>query len=139
MNQIEWETILSPYSSDPVSMAATFQEFFESILDVHAPLRKKRIHNQFTPWLTASLKGLMMKSDVLKKEAVKSPEKWTSYRKLRNKVTEETRDTIRDYYQRLMDENMGNPKKMWKAINNVLGKRGNSVKLSSVGVESKCC
>ena len=33
LNQIEWETILGPYSSDPVSMAATFQEIFESILD----------------------------------------------------------------------------------------------------------
>ena len=31
LNQIEWETIPSPYSSDPVRMAATFQEIFESI------------------------------------------------------------------------------------------------------------
>ena len=79
-----------------------------------------------------------MKRDVLKKEAVKSPEKWPAYRKLRIKVTEQTRDTIRDYYQRLMDENMGNLKKMWKAINKVLGKKENSVKLSSVEVEGKC-
>ena len=75
LNQIEWEPILSPYSSDPISMAATFQEIFESILDAHAPLWKKRIRNQFTPCLTVSLKGLKMKRDVLKREAVKSPEK----------------------------------------------------------------
>jgi len=56
LNQIDWETILSPYSSDPVNMAATFQGIFESTLDVHAPLQKKRIRNQFTPWPTASLK-----------------------------------------------------------------------------------
>ena len=119
-------------------MAATFQEIFESILDAHAPLRKKRIRNQFTPWLTVSLKGLMVKRDVLKKEAVKSPEMWPAYRKLRNKVTKETRDTIREYYQGLIDENMGNLKKMWKAINKVLGKMENSVKLLSVEVEGKC-
>ena len=44
----------------------------------------------------------------------------------------------KDYYQRLIDENMGNPKKMWKAIIKVLGKMENSVKLSSVEVEGKC-
>ena len=119
-------------------MAATFQEIFESILDAHAPLRKKRIRNQFTPWLTVSLKGLMMKRDILNREAVKSSEKWPVYRKLRNKVTKETRDTIKDYYQRLIDENMGNLKKVWKAINKVLGKTENSVKLSSVEVEGIC-
>ena len=41
LNQIEWETILGPYSSDPVNMAAMSQGIFESILDVHAPVRKK--------------------------------------------------------------------------------------------------
>ena len=31
LNQIEWETILGPYSSDPVNMAAMSQGIFESI------------------------------------------------------------------------------------------------------------
>ena len=26
--QVDWETILSPFNNDPVSMAATFQEIF---------------------------------------------------------------------------------------------------------------
>ena len=33
---------------------------------------------------------------------------------------------------------MGNPEKMWKAINKVLGKMENSLKFSSVEVEGKC-
>ena len=49
----------------------------------------------------------------------------------------EMRDAIRGYYQRLIDEKIGNLKKMWKAINEVLGKKENSVKLSSVEVEGK--
>ena len=77
-------------------MAATFQGIFESILDVHAPVRKTRIRNQFTPWLTASLKSRIMKRDILKREVEKSPEKWPAYRKLRNQVTKEIRDAIRD-------------------------------------------
>ena len=62
-----------------------------------------------------------MKRDVLKKKAVKS-EKWPAYKKFRNKVTKKMRDTIRDYYQRLIDESMRNPKKMWKTMKKVLGK-----------------
>ena len=56
-------------------MAATFQEIFESILNIHAPVRKKRPRSQFAPW------------DILKQEAERSPEKWSAYKKLRNKVT----------------------------------------------------
>ena len=48
------------------------------------------------------------------------------------------RNTISDYYHGLIDENIGNPKKMWKAINKVLDKNENSVKLSSVEVDGKC-
>ena len=45
IQQIEWETILSSLANDPNSMAATFQEIFESILNIHGPLRKKRIRS----------------------------------------------------------------------------------------------
>ena len=48
------------------------------------------------------------------------------------------RNAIRDYYHGLIDENIGNPKKMWKAINKVMDKNENSVKLSSVEVDGKC-
>ena len=88
-NQIEWEAILGPYCRDPVNMAATFQGNFKSILDVHAPERKKGIFNQFTLF-PASLKSRMMKRDILKRETEKSPEKWPAFRKLRNQVTKET-------------------------------------------------
>ena len=41
MPQIELESILSPFKGDPAGMAATFQDLFEWILNLHAPLRKK--------------------------------------------------------------------------------------------------
>ena len=46
-------------------------------------------------------------------------------------------DAIRDYYGRLIVDNKGSSKKMWKAINKVLGKKESSVKLSSVEIEGK--
>ena len=41
LRQINWSTILSPLAENPNLMASTFQEIFESILDIHAPLKKE--------------------------------------------------------------------------------------------------
>ena len=40
LQQIDWETILNSYADNPDSMATTFQQIFESALDIHAPLEK---------------------------------------------------------------------------------------------------
>jgi len=53
-----------------------------------------------------------MKRDILKREVDKSPEKWPAYRKSLNQVTKEIRVAFRDYYRQLIDESIGNPKKM---------------------------
>ena len=54
----------------------------------------------------------MRERDRLKQESEKSPEKWFAYKQLRNRVSIEMRNAIRDYYHRLIDTNIGNPKKM---------------------------
>ena len=66
LQQIDWETILRSFDNDPVRMAATCQEIVESILNLHAPIRKRLIRSQFAPWLTVSLKNLMRERDILK-------------------------------------------------------------------------
>ena len=55
--QIDWETIFRPFDNGPVSMAATFQEIFESIFNRHAPVRERRVRSQFALWLAVSLKN----------------------------------------------------------------------------------
>ena len=37
MQQIDWESILGPFEGDSAGMAATFQDMFESVLNLHAP------------------------------------------------------------------------------------------------------
>ena len=68
-------------------MAGTFQEIFEPLLDIHAPIKKRRVRSEFAPWLTQSLRKSMETRDRLKKIAAKSPEMWSAYSKQRNKVT----------------------------------------------------
>ena len=73
IQQVEWETILRPYCDNTIDMATIFQEIFESILDIHAPLRRKRVRSDFAPWLTLSLKRSILERDKLKVQAETLP------------------------------------------------------------------
>ena len=87
LQQIDWETILTPFANDSSAMAGTFQEIFESLLNTHAPIKKPRVRSEFAPWLTPSLRKSMETKDKLKKVAAKSPGMWSAYRKQPNKVS----------------------------------------------------
>ena len=70
---LDWKTILDPLSSDPSGMANTFQEIFESILNVHAPIKRRRVRSEFAPWLTPIIRKSMATRDRLKKMATQNP------------------------------------------------------------------
>ena len=127
--------ILSPLAENPNLMASTFQEIFESILDIHAPLKKRRVRSENAPWLNQSIRNLMKERDLAKRIAQKSPEKWSVYKQLRNKVTKEIKVAIETHYRGLIEENKDNPKKMWKTINKVLDKSSQSITTSCLDVE----
>ena len=50
LRQVDWSAILSPLAENPDLMASTFQEIFESILDIHASLKKRRVRSENVPW-----------------------------------------------------------------------------------------
>ena len=64
----------------------------------------------------------MKDRDATKKSKRTSPEKWQKYQYLRSKVTKIIMDDMHIYYQGLIEENKGDPKRMWKVINKVLDK-----------------
>ena len=100
-------------------MATTFQEIFESILDKHAPLKKRRVRSETAPWFNQSIRNLM--------KAV--------YKQLRNKVTKWIKAAIETHYRRVVDEHKDNPKKMWKTINKMLDKSPQLTTISCFDVE----
>ena len=69
--------------------------------------------------------------DQAKKRAEKDHNVWPRYKKLRNKVTSELRNSVQDYYHNLIEENSGNPKAIWKTIDKVLNKCNTSTPLNS--------
>ena len=137
LQQIDWETILSSYADNPDNMATTFQEIFESVLDIHAPLKKRRVGSTSTPWITPENWKLMRERDAAKKATKTYPEKWNTYKHLRNKVTQKIQDEIQSHYHGLIEENKGDPKRMWKVINKVLDKATPSTEVSTLDVEGR--
>ena len=71
LQEIDWDCILAPLADEPSKMVITFQEIFESRLNVFAPLKVKKLRNEFAPWLTSSVRDLMTKRDRMKKAAKK--------------------------------------------------------------------
>ena len=89
------------------------------------------------PWLTLFLKRLILERDKLDVQAENSPKIWSAYKRKRNQVTKRIRISIRDYYNGLIEENIRDPKKMWRTINTVPNKNVETVSLSSLKVEGK--
>ena len=105
-------------------MANTVYDLFLSILDVHAPLKKRKGIQRCAPapWLSARIRKLMRDRDKYKVLAEEDQQLWPRYRKLRNRVTAELHKSVKTYYQGLIDETSNNPKEMWKSVNKVLNK-----------------
>ena len=101
-------------------------------MDVHAPLKRRRISKKSTPWITPQVKQLMRERDQLKTRATKDNTLWPRYKVLRNKVTYELRNCVQQYYHTIIEENSSDPKEMWRTINKVLNKDTPSTSFTTV-------
>ena len=62
------------HKRNPNTMASTFQETVESVLNMHTPIKKRRVKSELAPWLTPNLRESMETRDRLKNIAAKCPE-----------------------------------------------------------------
>ena len=137
LDAIDWENILKPLSQDPNKMVSVFQELFDSVLSLHAPIRKRKRKTEYAPWLNAGLRSLMVRRDKAKKDARRNPELWPLYKKLRNEVTKAIRSTMEDHYSGLIEQNKNDPKEMWRTINKVLDRDSSKVLVTSLNCDGK--
>ena len=119
---IDWNETLAPTNGDPDLMASVFNSVISSLLEVHTPLKRRKIASHHAPWITVEIKNLIKERDLAKKRSENDASYWSDYKRLRNKVTSELRARVQEYYHNLIDETQNNPKAMWKTINKVLHK-----------------
>ena len=60
---IEWMQVFSDLNFDPNRMTDAFHEIFETTLNSHASIRKRKVRAEQTPWLNPSIKSLMRERD----------------------------------------------------------------------------
>ena len=118
-------TLLNWETNDPNILWNNFEKTFNYVSDTHAPLRSKRVRSQKTPWLTDTIKLDMNRRGYLKKKAVKNNSLWyhNAYKALRNKINKDVICAKRKHYVKSIEENMGNPKLMWKHLNCLLNRK----------------
>ena len=124
-------------SDDPDDMVYTWENLFLEILDIHAPLRKRKVRNKPTPWLTPSVKKMMYQRDHLKKISIKngSSHLLEAYKEARNRVNAAIKKAKKDYVTAEVTNNTHDPRRSWKAVNLLLGRHSKITGITEVRVD----
>ena len=99
-------------------MVEIWETMFLKIADTHAPIRTRRVRNKKSPWITTELRELITGRNRLKRQAIltKQPSIWDKYRKERNRISNEIKMAKANYYKSEVEQNVGNPKEIWRTI-----------------------
>jgi DNA polymerase II small subunit/DNA polymerase delta subunit B len=88
--------------NNPKECWRAWKSFFNEILNIHAPIRHKRVKGNSVPWITPEIKCMMRNRDYHKKHAIKhssnSQPHWESFQFLRNNGNVEMRNTKSKYF-----------------------------------------
>ena len=77
------------------------------------------------PWIDNAIVKLMHRRDYLKRKAVstKNSQLWKAYKLIRNKITATIRRAKKEYYHSSIEENKGNPSKLWRILGKLTGSK----------------
>ena len=110
------------YSERDVNSAwSKWKELFLSVCNKHAPIRHKVLRGIICPWLTSATKKLMNERDSFLRKARKTGSEvdWSTYRRLRNQVSNRIKIEKRRYQRNEIQDNLANPKSFWRAIKSI--------------------
>ena len=98
--------------TDPDKALVTWYNDYLTIVNRHAPLKRKRVkHPKLPPWLNKDTKETMAERERQTKERIFFPE----YKKLRNKVKNLVRKAKKEYFQKLIERG-NNIASVWRAL-----------------------
>ena len=120
INQLSWLDIyLCTDSNSAVELLSTK---ITSVLDLMAPMKTFQVRTHYNPWLSQETKILIAERERLHKSAVetKDPEKWTSFKALRNKINNRLRSEERVWQKNKLNYCENSSKDLWKNVKNIL-------------------
>ena len=119
LEKCSWDDV---YSERDVNSAwSKWKELFLSVCNKHAPIRHKVLRGIICPWLTSATKKLMNERDSFLRKARKTGSEvdWSTYRRLRNQVSNRIKIEKRRYQRNEIQDNLANPKSFWRAMKSI--------------------
>ena len=117
------DLIAQPWSlidiyEDPEDALQTFIRMFSKVLDVHAPLKEKRVKHKHQPdWFTDSIA-----SAIRERNKAKESKNIMQYKIWHNKTKRMIFAAKRDYFNQTINQNKRNPESLWKNLKELSGK-----------------
>eukprot|EP00112_Aurelia_sp_Birch-Aquarium-sp1_P015852 Seg3541.2 transcript_id=Seg3541.2/GoldUCD/mRNA.D3Y31 product="hypothetical protein" protein_id=Seg3541.2/GoldUCD/D3Y31 len=95
-----------------------FKQKLTAVIDRHAPFVERRKRGRSCTWLTKEIKQKMHERDYHFRKARQSgcEREWSTYKRLRNAVTEEIRQSKANSCRKMFRDNIEKPKDFWKQI-----------------------
>ena len=95
-----------------------FKSIISSIIHKHAPMKQKKVRGNECKWMNSEIRQKMRERDYYLKRAKRSNNEcdWSSYKRLRNSVTNMIRTSKAKFNKRLIYEQGDNPKQFWRLI-----------------------
>ena len=95
-----------------------FQTILCEVLDKHAPLKKRCLRANNSPFMTKQLRKMIMNRSRCKNTYFKNKtvENWEKYRRLRNDCVKLTNKVKRDYFRNLNIGSVNDNKTFWKTV-----------------------
>ena len=130
----DWKSLMNIEDVDLMSFE--WERLFLKILDRHAPIRQRKVRNNYAPHINSDLRRKMFLRDYYKKKHryTNSENDWQQYKKLRNAVNIENAKTKTDYFAQKLGEANSDIKETWKILNSASGKRSKTTTIHKLVV-----
>ena len=116
LNEIDWSLCRDKNVNRAISY---FNDKFLNTMNRHAPMKHKRVKYEIQPvWFSSEIKEAIDKRNKCKKN--KDTE---NYRIWRNQVVKLIKQGKSNYYKHAIIDNKGNTSKMWRYMNDMIGKK----------------
>ena len=95
-----------------------FKVFLTNIINKHCPIVSKKLRGKANPWMTKNIKLNMNTRDYYLRRAKRTKNEldWSTYKRMRNRVSHLIRQSKSNYVRSLFRENVNNPKTFWNQI-----------------------
>ena len=137
IENIAWDPVYK--APDLETMYDRFLSLLYSVIDRHAPMRKVRVKQKESPWMTRDILTMIRDRDKLKIKAKRSKltSDWENYKKARNNVTSSIRQSKRQFIANKIEQAGNSTKEIWQSLKYVIPGKKKDTQTASIKVNDE--